>query len=117
MQRNGRKINRKPSLQLNATFHCLNQVGNIGVAGIVARVSIDDADDGSRERIVAVPESLNECLAEKEGEVRVAVGGEVPSKTGCAGWRRDYGLVEVVVVFGMAVVNFLFHCAILIDLM
>lgn len=72
----------------------LDELGDVGMAGVEGRVGVDDADDGTGEGIFAVSKGLDENFSEKEGEVGIAVRCETLTKTG--GVAGDGGVKVVV---------------------
>ena len=85
MNTNRRKVHRKPSIELNPTLDGFDKLRDIAVARIETRIRVHDSDDGTGEGIFAVAERFDEDLAEEEGEVRVAVGGEALTEAGFGG--------------------------------
>lgn len=47
MDANCWEVNGEPAVQLNTTLDGIDQLGNIGVTWVEARVRIDDANDGA----------------------------------------------------------------------
>jgi hypothetical protein len=74
MDANSGKLHGETSIELDPTLHGLDQLWDIGVARVEARVCINDAYDRSGECIFAIAHGLDEDLAQEEGEVRVTVG-------------------------------------------
>ena len=83
MDTNSREINRKSSIELHAALHSIDELRNVGVAGVKAGICVYDADYRSGECIFGVAKGFDENFAQEEGEVGVAVGGEVLAEAGC----------------------------------
>lgn len=80
VQAYGREVDGKPPIQLDAAFHCINELGDVGVAGVEARVRVDDAHNRSRESILTVTHGFDEELAHEEREMGVSIRGQLLSK-------------------------------------
>lgn len=76
VQTDGGKIDGQPPVELHPALGGLDELRDVGMAGIEARVGVDDADDGARESIVRVSQRLDEGLAEEQREMSVTVGGQ-----------------------------------------
>ena len=87
------KVQRQAAAQLHAPLCRLDELRHIGMAGVEGGVGVDDADDGTREGILAVSEGLDEDLAQEEGKVRVAVVDETLAHA----TKGLYGAIEVIV--------------------
>lgn len=76
-----RKVDCQTPVELDAAFDGVNELWDIAVAWVEARVCVDDTDDGTRQGIFTVSECLDEDFPQEEGEVCVAVGRETLSET------------------------------------
>lgn len=76
-----RKIDCQAPVKLNAAFDGVDELWDIAMARIEARVCVDDTNDGTRQGIFTVSECLDEHFPQEEGEVGVAVGRETLSET------------------------------------
>lgn len=47
MDTNSRKVDSQPAIELNASLDSVNELRNVGVAGIEARICIHDSNDGA----------------------------------------------------------------------
>ncbi len=75
------KLHRQAARQHHATLDRLDQLGHVAMAGVVVAEGVGDADDRPVERVVGIPHGLDEGLAQKQREVRVAIGGQTLSHT------------------------------------
>jgi hypothetical protein len=73
MQADGWEVDGKTAAQLDTSFRCLYQLGDICMARVEARVRVYDADNGPGQSIIAVAKRFDEDLAQEEREVRIAV--------------------------------------------
>jgi hypothetical protein len=70
----GREVHGEAPAQLHPTFHSFDELRYVCVAWVEAGIRIHNANDGSRQSIIAISESLDECLSQEQGEMGVAVG-------------------------------------------
>ena len=73
---NRRKVDRDATGQHDAALHRLDELRRIAMAGVVPAAGVDDPDDRTRQRVVAVPCALDECLAKEQREFAIAVAGQ-----------------------------------------
>ena len=73
MKTDRREVNRQPPVQLYSPFHSVNELRDVGMAGVEARVGVDDANNGTGEGVFAVAHCFNEELAHEEREVSITV--------------------------------------------
>jgi hypothetical protein len=90
----GGEVDGQAAVELHTPLDGLDELGNVGMAGVEARVGVDDADDGAGQGIFAVSQCFDEYFAQKEREMCIAVGRETLAEA--AGIGRD-GSRQVVV--------------------
>ncbi|MNT48495.1 hypothetical protein D3C72_1852770 [compost metagenome] len=103
MHRDGGEVHRQAARQHDAALDRFDELGRVAVAGVVAAAGVDDADDGTGQRVVGKPGALDEGLAQEQREALVAVvrqpaghalrGGAVAVK-GALGGLAALGLVR-----------------------
>lgn len=76
VQADGREVYREAAREMHSSLDGFDELGYVGVARVEAGVGVDNSNDGAGERILAVSKGFDENLAEEEGEVGIAVGGQ-----------------------------------------
>ena len=99
MQADGWEVNGQPSVELHASLHGIDELRYVGMTRVEARVGVDDAHDGSRKRVLAVAQCLDEQFTHKQGEMRIAVRWEFLFEANTVG--IDRGREMVVCVWGV----------------
>lgn len=73
MQTDGREIDGETAAQLNSPLDSVDELGNVGMTWVEARVGVDDANDWTKEGIFTVAHGLDEELSHEEREMGVPV--------------------------------------------
>ena len=84
-----RELHREPPCQHDTPLHRLDQAGHVAVARVEVAEGVGDADDRPIQGIVGKACGLDERLAQKQRETRVAVAGEVATQAG----RGRFGVI------------------------
>ena len=71
--RNRREHHRHRAGQHHAALHRLDDLRHVAMARVVVAVGVGDADDRTVERVVGIAHRLDEGLAQKQRETRIAV--------------------------------------------
>lgn len=76
MEADGGELDGQAAPEVDAALHGVEQLRHVGVARVEPGPRVDDAHDGPRQRVLAVPQGLDEGLAQEQREVRVPVRRE-----------------------------------------